>query len=269
MTSTANEYLDIGVNLAGKHFSKDWPQVVAQAQAQGVVQMLITGTSVGTSRAGSQMALQHPGVLFSTAGIHPHSADSCSPSAIQSLRQLAEQPQVVAIGECGLDFNRMFSPQEDQESVFNAQLELAAELALPVFLHERDAFEPFAEILAHWRPKLVGAVVHCFTGTRRALERYLALDCHIGVTGWVCDERRGKTLAELVPEIPADRLLIETDAPWLTPRTLRPRPKRNLPAYLPHIAEHIAHLRQEEVREVAEISTKNARRLFGLPRVSE
>lgn len=269
MTRPTHECIDIGVNLAGKHFAKDWPQVVAQAQAQGVVQMLITGTSVVTSQAGSRMAGKHPGVLFSTAGIHPHSAKDCSPSALQTLRALAQASQVVAIGECGLDFNRMFSPREDQESAFNQQLELAAELRLPVFLHERDAFEPFAEILAHWRPKLVGAVVHCFTGNRPALERYLALDCHIGVTGWVCDERRGKPLAELVPEIPGDRLLIETDAPWLTPRTLTPRPKRNLPEYLPHIAAHIARLRQIEAEELAKISTENARRLFGLPRVAE
>ena len=229
-------YIDIGANLAGRQFRHDWPKVVQQAQDHGVAQILITGTSVEASQAASGMALKHPGVLFSTSGIHPHGAKDCSPQALNTLREVAAQPHVVAIGECGLDFNRMFSPQKDQEAAFHAQLELAAELKLPVFLHERDAYPRFAEILAEWRPELPGAVVHCFTGEREALQHYLELDCHIGITGWVCDERRGSGLAELVPEIPDERLLIETDAPWLTPRTLKPRPKRNLPEFLPHIA---------------------------------
>ncbi|MFT5585182.1 MAG: TatD DNase family protein [Cognaticolwellia sp.] len=265
MTSKATEFIDIGVNLAGRQFRHDWPAVVQQAQAQGVAQILITGTDVVTSQAGSAMALKHSGVLFSTAGIHPHRATDCSPEALNTLRELARESHVVAIGECGLDFNRMFSPQDAQETAFHQQLELAAELGMPVFLHERDAFSRFADILAQWRPKLPGAVVHCFTGERKDMERYLELDCHIGVTGWVCDERRGAGLAELVPEIPDERLLIETDAPWLTPRTLKPRPKRNLPEYLPHIAERIAELRGQSVEHVAQVSTENARRLFGMP----
>ena len=265
MTSKATEFIDIGANLAGRQFRHDWPKVVQQAQAHGVSQILVTGTDVVASQAGSAMALKHPGVLFSTAGIHPHGAKHCSPQALNTLRELAKEPGVVAIGECGLDFNRMFSPQDSQEAAFHAQLELAAELGMPVFLHERDAFPRFAEILGEWRDKLPGAVVHCFTGEREALERYLQLDCHIGVTGWVCDERRGGGLAALVPEIPDERLLIETDAPWLTPRSLKPRPKRNLPQYLPHIAERIAELRGQSLEHVARVSTENARRLFGLP----
>jgi TatD DNase family protein len=258
-------YIDIGVNLAGRQFRHDWPKVVQQAQDHGVAQILITGTSVEASQAASGMALKHPGVLFSTSGIHPHGAKDCSPQALNTLREVAQAPHVVAIGECGLDFNRMFSPQKDQEAAFHAQLELAAELKMPVFLHERDAYPRFAEILAQWRPELPGAVVHCFTGEREALQHYLELDCHIGIPGWVCDERRGYGLAELVPEIPDERLLIETDAPWLTPRTLKPRPKRNLPEFLPHIAERIAELRGQSLAHVARVSTQNAQALFSMP----
>lgn len=150
-----------------------------------------------------------------------------------TLRRLAENDRVVAIGECGLDFNRNFSAPEQQEYAFNAQLALAAELSLPVYLHCREAHERFIAILAPWLPQLPASVLHCFTGTREELEACLAMGLSIGITGWVCDERRGQALRELMPLIPAERLLLETDAPWLLPRDMHPRPasRRNEPCF--------------------------------------
>ncbi|SUB74048.1 Deoxyribonuclease TatD [Pluralibacter gergoviae] len=184
----------------------------------------------------------------------------------EAVRRLAARPEVVAIGECGLDFNRNYSTPQAQEQAFSAQLALAAELNLPVFLHCRDAHQRFIALLAPWLDKLPGAVVHCFTGTRDELEACLAHGLYIGITGWVCDERRGVELRELLPLIPADRLLIETDAPWLLPRDLTPKPasRRNEPAHLPHIAGRIAQWRAEDAEALARRTDDNARRLFGI-----
>jgi TatD DNase family protein len=182
------------------------------------------------------------------------------------LRDLLAHPRNVAAGECGLDFDRDFSPRRAQRAAFEAQLAIAAELGKPVFLHERAAHEEFVEILTAWRPKLRDAVVHCFTGERAALEAYLALDLHIGLTGWICDERRGRHLEAIVGLIPEGRLMVETDAPYIQPRDLRPRPKsgRNEPLYLPHIARVIAKHRGETFEELAAHTTSTARRFFGL-----
>jgi TatD DNase family protein len=198
--------------------------------------------------------------------VHPHHATSLDSARREELQELLAQPQVVAVGECGLDYFRNLSPPAMQRSAFVAQLELAAAVAKPVFLHQRDAHDDFKSILGEFRGRLAGAVAHCFTGGAAELEDYLALGLLIGVTGWVCDERRGASLREAVPRIPADRLMVETDAPYLLPRDLIPRPKsrRNEPQYLVHIARTVAQIRSEPVESVAVSSTQNAVRLFGL-----
>jgi TatD DNase family protein len=254
--------IDIGVNLTGRQFSQDVDAVIHDAVAADVTRMVVTGTSMRSSDAASALALRHPGVLWSTAGVHPHDAKSCDDATLPRLRELAAAPHVVALGECGLDFNRMFSPQPVQERWFEAQLELAAELGLPVFLHERDAHDRFVSILARWRDRLPGAVVHCFTGNETALRAYLDLDCHIGITGWICDERRGVGLREIVSLVPPDRLMVETDAPWLMPRDLGRG--RNVPANLPHICGHVADCVGRSVDQVAAETTRTAERFFGL-----
>jgi TatD DNase family protein len=167
----------------------------------------------------------------------------------------------------GLDFFRDFSPRPVQERVFERQLETAAEAGLPVFLHQRDAHERFLLILKTYRDALPGAVAHCFTAGREELYAYLDLDCHIGITGWICDQRRGRHLLEIVGDIPADRLMLETDAPYLMPRTIRPRPetRRNEPANLPYVLETVAAARGETPEAVAEATTATARAFFGLP----
>ncbi|ALT00015.1 TatD family hydrolase [Lacimicrobium alkaliphilum] len=256
------KWFDIGVNLTSSRFGKDLESVLERARASQVTQMLITGTSESQSLAAVTLAEQYQ--LYSTAGVHPHDASSVSEDYLHQLRDLASHPRVRAIGECGLDFNRNYSAKPDQLRVFEQQLELAADLELPVFLHERDAFEEQLSLLKKHRHKLVGGVAHCFTGDREQMEAYLQLDLYIGITGWLCDSKRGQALRDAVSVLPLERLLLETDAPFLTPKTLRPKASRNEPAFLPHIAEALSELIQVPVEHVAEAATDNARQLFNI-----
>lgn len=258
--------VDIGVNLAHGSFDADREAVIRRARDAGVSAMIVTGSSRESSHGAAALAADFPGVLWSTAGVHPHHAQDYGPGDAGWIRALCGHPEVVAVGECGLDFFRNFSPPEDQERAFRAQLELAVELRMPVFLHQRDAHARFRDILADCLADLPAAVAHCFTGGREELEDYLALDLYIGLTGWICDERRGLHLREIVGLIPDDRLLLETDAPYLLPRDLDPRPatRRNEPAYLPHILAAVARYRDQDPASVARSTKTNARRFFGL-----
>ncbi len=260
------ELIDIGVNLAHRRFARDRDAVIARALAAGVRAMIITGTSTRASRDARALAAARRGTLWSTAGIHPHEARDATPAAIDELRAIARNPAVRAIGECGLDFDRMFSPREDQERAFADQLALAAELQLPVFLHERAAHGRFIAILREHRPHLRAAVVHCFTGTADELDAYLALDLHIGITGWICDDRRGVALRALIPRIPRDRLMVETDAPFLLPRDLprRPADGRNEPAFLPHVLASVARAAGRPAEVVARETSQTARAFFAI-----
>lgn len=260
------EFVDIGCNLAHESFDCDRSRVVADAQAAGVRQIMVTGTSVTASAKALEVSAALPGTLFSTAGIHPHHASELDEYSIGALRKLLESPAVVAVGECGLDFHRNFSPRDAQLSAFEAQLELAAEQKRPVFLHERDAHADSLRLLRRHRQYLVGGVAHCFTGDREQLEAYLDLDLHIGITGWLCDERRGGPLRAALPHLPLERLLLETDAPYLLPRDLEPRPKdrRNEPKFLPHVASTVAAIKHLPLDVLAAAATANSRRLFGL-----
>jgi TatD DNase family protein len=260
------ELIDIGVNLAHRRFAADRDAVIHRAVTAGVTAMVVTGTSVRASQDARALAAAHRGTLWATAGIHPHEARDATPGALDALRALARQPEVRAIGECGLDFDRMFSSQADQERAFAAQLAIASEHALPVFLHERAAHDRFLAILREHRPLLTRAVVHCFTGTAAELDAYLALDVHIGITGWICDERRGVALRALIPRIPRDRLMIETDAPFLLPRDLPKRPAdgRNEPALLPHVLASVARAAGRPIADIAADTTRVAREFFAI-----
>ena len=239
--------------------------MIQRAFDAGVRTLVITGTSLASSQEAQRIAREYPGQIYSTAGVHPHDSRNCTMDTIAELRRLAGLEQVVAIGECGLDFNRDFSPRPQQEKWFEAQVALAEELQMPLFLHERDADHRFGEILTAVR-KSVPAVVHCFTGSRESLKMYLDMGLHIGITGWICDERRGKPLRELVREIPLDRLMIETDAPFLLPRSMAPKPKdgRNEPGFLPYVLEAVADCVGKSVKEVARATTATAREFFRL-----
>ena len=252
--------------MTDKAFRNDLDDVVERARAAGVDRLIATGTSAKGSERAAALAEGRPGTVFATAGVHPHSASACTDDTIEQLRELAHRPGVVAVGECGLDYNRNFSPPADQRRWFEAQVDLAADLGKPLFLHDREATHDMLPVLRRARDRVPGAVVHCFTGTEDQLEAYLNLDLHIGITGWICDERRGTHLLGLVRRIPDDRLMVETDAPYLTPRTLRPRPKkgRNEPAFLPWVVETLAAATDRSVAEVAEATTRTAEALFGL-----
>ena len=261
------ELVDIGANLGHESFDRDREQVLTRAREAGVAQIVVTGASEAESRTALAVARTTPGVLFATAGVHPHHAKEWRAGSAAELERLAAAPEVVAIGETGLDFNRDFSPRPDQERALEAHLELAAGLGMPVFLHERDAHERFLAIVSRWRDRLPRAVIHCFTGDGAALDAYLDLDLHVGVTGWICDERRGLHLREIVGRVPHDRLMVETDAPYLLPRDLVPKPKtrRNEPMHLPHVLRAVAGAIECEPEALARSTTDTARRFFGLP----
>jgi TatD DNase family protein len=262
----ALQLIDIGINLMHKSFSADRDLVVSRAAAAGVSPLIITGSSERSSIEAAAYASQKPGLLYSTAGVHPHDARHCTPETLATLRNLAENPAVVAIGECGLDYNRDFSPRPDQDRWFEAQVQLACELQKPLFLHERDAHARFVDILNRYADRLPRSVVHCFTGSANELDAYLSLGFYIGITGWICDERRGVHLRELVKRIPLDHLMLETDGPFLTPRDMRPQPKhgRNEPALLPHILSTVARLMGRPLDEAAASITQTTKFFFGI-----
>jgi TatD DNase family protein len=259
--------IDIGVNLALDSFDADREAVLERALSVGVTRLLITGSSLASTRTALELVRHHPLRLRCTSGVHPHHADELMPAQFAELAELAQLPQCLAVGECGLDYYRNFAPRQAQLSAFRRQLELAAQLHKPVFLHERDAHEDFCTVLREFSGQLAGGVAHCFTGELREAQRYLELGLHIGITGWICDERRGLHLREVVRHIPAERLLVETDAPYLLPRDLHPKPpsRRNEPMHLPHILQTLAAARGEPSAALAHITTTNAQRLFGWP----
>ena len=266
------QLIDIGANLTHDSFDHDRDAVLARARAAGVAQMVVTGASREHSPMALALAQAHPGELFATAGVHPHHATEYTAECDAELRALHAHPEVVAVGECGLDYFRDFSPRPAQRKAFERQLEIAVDTAVngvpkPLFLHQRDAHADFMAIMRTFEGKLGPAVVHCFTGTREELFDYLDRDWHVGITGWLCDERRGTHLRDLVRNIPAGRLMIETDAPYLLPRTVKPAPshRRNEPMYLAHIVEELARDRGEDVATTAAATTATARAFFRLP----
>lgn len=257
--------IDIGANLTHDSFDDDRDQVIERAAVAGVTRIIVTGTDGQSSHDAVALAKTRPGQLFSTAGLHPHHASDYSPALEAMLAGLTHEDAVVAVGECGLDYFRNFSPPQAQRDAFQAQLELAVECGLPVFLHQRDAHKDFVDVLKPMIGNISAGVAHCFTGDREALHDCLSMGLYIGVTGWICDERRGVTLKEIVSEIPLDRLMIETDAPYLLPRTLSPKPKtrRNEPSYLTEVLRVVAEAMQESESTVAKATTANAERFFG------
>ncbi|MFD0676028.1 MULTISPECIES: TatD family hydrolase [unclassified Paenibacillus] len=260
------QMIDIGVNLMHRSFQQDRDKVVARAAEEGVSPLILTGTHERNSEEAARYAARFPGKLYATAGIHPHDARNCTAHTIEKLRRLASLPQVVAIGECGLDYNRDFSPRDVQKKWFEEQVQLACELQMPLFLHEREAHSDFIGLLKPYAGRIHKAVVHCFTGSTHELQVYLSMGFYIGITGWICDERRGKHLRDLVRKIPLNRLMIETDAPFLTPRDLSVKPQdgRNEPAFLPHIAQAVAACVGKTREEVADITTETAKDFFEL-----
>ena len=262
--------IDIGINLMNSSYDKDRDEVVKAAAAAGVSPLIITGSSERSSLNAALYAnaynTRKRGALCFTAGVHPHEAKNSGNSTVDFLRSLAREKGAVAIGECGLDYDRDFSPRDVQRRWFVKQAELAAELSLPLFLHARDAFADFSIILKEYAASVPAVVVHCFTGTQEELECYLSLGCYIGITGWICDERRGRRLRDLVKIIPPGRLLLETDGPYLLPRDLpfKVRNRRNEPQFLSYIAETVANCLEKDPAKLAKETYANTKKFFGL-----
>ena len=261
-----HDLIDIGANLTHDSFDRDRDAVIQSAAAVGVRRMMITGASPEGSQQALTLARAYPGTLWATAGVHPHHATEYADGTSELLAGLADDPAVVAVGECGLDYFRNFSPVKAQKAAFAAQLDIAVSNGKPVFLHQRDAHDDFVSILGSRIDKLSGGVAHCFTGKRGEMDEYLDMGLYIGITGWVCDERRGHDLQEAVPHLPLERLLLETDAPYLVPRDLPEKlpARRNEPRVLPHVLSAVARLMDIDEADVAAASTANAERLFGL-----
>jgi len=261
------DLIDIGANLGHESFAHDFDAMLARARVAGVVQMLVTGASREGSRHALEIARSQPGFLYATAGVHPHHANEYSDDYDVELRALHQAPEIVAVGECGLDYYRDYSPRPAQRRAFERQLQIAVDLGKPLFLHQRDAHDDFMAIMKTFEGRIGPAVVHCFTGSRE--ETFACLDAgfFLGITGWLCDERRGLHLREIVKHIPGERLMIETDAPYLLPRTVKPAPshRRNEPMYLRHIVEELARDRGEAVEVTAATTTATARNFFRLP----
>ena len=259
--------IDIGANLTHESFQHDLQAVLERARTAGVERILVTGASRSGSVEAQQLAVEHPGFLYATAGLHPHHAHEYDAELDALLRSLLAHDEVLAVGETGLDYHRDFSPRDAQRFAFEQQLAIAMEVQKPLFLHQRDAHADFIAILDAVRERLPPVVVHCFTGERQELIDCLDRGFHIGITGWICDERRGLHLRELVRDIPAGRLMIETDAPYLLPRNMVPKPshRRNEPCFLPHIAAEVARDRGESPEQLVAHTTATARAFFDLP----
>ncbi len=261
--------IDIGANLTNSRFINDYEDVLQRAGKAGLTAIVITGTDIKSSLQAAGLCQQHPNFLYSTCGCHPHDARDFNLSDVETFRTLLTQPGVKAIGECGLDFNRNYSSKTDQITAFTAQLELACETKKPLFLHQRDAHQLFLSILKTYRQDLGRIVVHCFTEGTDELFAYLEMDCYIGITGWLCDKKRGKALRQAVLEIPENRIMVETDAPFLLPQnlektsiTLMPEGRRNEPAFLPFILKKLAELRQQEFQYLQKITEINSQKFF-------
>jgi TatD DNase family protein len=261
--------IDIGANLSNPTFSDDLDEVLTRAQEADVEAIIVTGTSVESSLAGLQLAEQHPNLLYATAGVHPHDADSYNKETEQQLIALLDQPSIIAVGETGLDFNRNFSTPENQRSAFEAQIDLANRYQKPLFLHERDAFDDFYAILCANKNDAVKAVVHCFTGSESALKAYLDSGFYIGITGWISDKKRGANLREIIKYAPLDRLMIETDAPYLTPQQTGIKQQlvkkhRNEPWTLAYTAATLAECLEIETNELISRTKENTKNFFSL-----
>jgi TatD DNase family protein len=247
-------------------YQKDWLDVLARAANDEVAAMMVVGVGPESSKQAVSLANdpRYP-QLFASVGIHPHDASQCGEDLLDELQTLSRHPKVLAWGETGLDFNRMFSPREDQERCFVRQLEIADTLELPLIFHERDSQGRFHELLKDTPARNRRGVVHCFSGSREELHAYLGMGLYIGITGILTIKGRGKPLRELVKEIPIDRILIETDAPYLTPTPERNKHRRNEPAFVRRVLLRLAQVLQTDVEALADRIWRNTCSLYNLP----
>lgn len=268
--------IDIGLNLASKRF-KNKQELIQNALNQGVTGFILTGTSLAESKKVAQLADEFSSCARFTAGFHPHNAKDWNAQSAQELKDLIEHPLCVAVGECGLDYDldRMFSSKEEQQLAFDAQLALAIAHNKPAFLHVRSAttragtqeiLDDFKRIIQPYLAQGLKGVVHCFTDNTYMARELLGMGFYLGITGWLTDQKRGADLRRAVELIPQDRLMIETDAPYLLPHNLpeRPQDKMNKPEYLPYVLKAVAQARRLSEAQLASITDDNVDALFGV-----
>lgn len=252
---------DIGANLTSSHFSDDLDSVLDESFEAGVKKICITSSNLQDVRNAKKITERNKNLYYSV-GFHPHNAKDFKIEFLKDMSIYLDDPKAICLGEMGLDFNRNFSSREEQILCFESQLSLANSINKPLFLHQRDAHKEFLSILDNYKfnQKLI---VHCFTGNLSELEDYLKRDFYIGITGWVCDLKRGLDLRECIKHIPQDKLLIETDSPYLSPRK---KIRRNEPKFLIDVAEEVARLRKQTKESIVKSSYENSLNFFNLHR---
>jgi TatD DNase family protein len=259
-----NNLFDIACNFSSERFDKDLDLVIERAQHNGVNKFLLVSASLSDFNKIHQIHMNYFDNSYFTIGVHPHHANEVNTDEIKKMKEMIVKYNPSCIGETGLDFFRNISTPEEQLYAFEEQIKLAIEFNKPLYLHQRDSHEEFIKIVKPYKNLLPKCVVHCFTGTQSELDDYLELGFFIGLTGWICDERRNVELRKSIKNIPTDRLMIETDCPYLIPRNLENKPKnnRNEPSYLPHIAKEVADLMNMEASELSDITFKNSMNFF-------
>lgn len=250
--------IDSHTHLQVSQYNKDLDAVLKRAQDAGVTTILIIGIDLETSLSAITLADKHEN-LYATVGMHPHDAKKLTPDVLKTFRELLQHPKVIALGEIGLDYYRNLSPPDVQKDAFQKQLDIAEEMEMPIIIHNRDAYMDILPILESRQGQIQG-VLHCFTGDIELMERSVEIGFHIGIGG-IVTYPNAKEMQAVASKVPSDRLLIETDCPWLTPQFRRG--KRNEPSYVRAVAEKIAELRNTSIETIGEITTNNFKTLFG------
>ena len=259
-----HEIADIACNFTSDRFDNDLDEVINQAIVNNITKFGLICSRLSDIEKLLEIYNRYSKDMFFTIGVHPHHANEINEEYLKKLKEVINNNNPHAIGETGLDFFRNLSTYEEQIFAFEEQIKIAIDTNKPLFLHQRDSHDDFIKILRKYSSDINKSVVHCFTGTKEQLDDYLELDCYIGVTGWICDAKRNVELRKTIKNIPLERLMIETDCPYLIPKNLEEKPKnnRNEPTYLNHIANEIAALMKKDINDIREKTYKTSLSFF-------
>ena len=259
-----HEIADIACNFTSERFDNDLDEVINQAIVNNITKFGLICSRLSDIDKLLEIYNRYSKDMFFTIGVHPHHANEINEEYLKKLKEVINNNNPHAIGETGLDFFRNLSTYEEQIFAFEEQIKIAIDTNKPLFLHQRDSHDDFIKILRKYSSDINKSVVHCFTGTKEQLNDYLELDCYIGVTGWICDAKRNVELRKTIKNIPLERLMIETDCPYLIPKNLEEKPKnnRNEPSYLNHIANEVATLMKKDINDIREKTYKTSLSFF-------
>ena len=259
-----HEIADIACNFTSERFDNDLDEVINQAIVNNITKFGLVCSRLSDIDKLLEIYNRYSKDMFFTIGVHPHHANEINEEYLKKLKEVINNNNPHAIGETGLDFFRNLSTYEEQIYAFEEQIKIAIDTNKPLFLHQRDSHDDFIKILRKYSSDINKSVVHCFTGTKKQLNDYLELDCYIGVTGWICDAKRNVELRKTIKNIPLERLMIETDCPYLIPKNLEEKPKnnRNEPTYLNHIANEVAALMKKDINDIREKTYKTSLSFF-------